>query len=1012
MECLYCGKTLIGFTRRQYCNNTHKELGRERDAELLVQRLKDSFDLGSTPKAPAPLLEKATTIEPSESPAEPERPVELERRFEQSPAEEPVTAEDAAEGPASAVFVALCGLEAGIRDHSRTEAGPLPFYSPPADTPASSLELLPAIGRASPRLRNPNFQSLFGAQISSDDNSKSATSRDRSRATGKKVPIRPRRFDFPPYRVDARTSQSFAPLQEPLAARRLGASDPVYEMRLLAFHARHGGQQFPPARNREMLPVRLARPVQQPGPSIPTLRPVGLDRTRGWTPRSSFRTLAVGQVLPFEAGSACLLESNASRRLLPLQLVSRPALLAARAWLVRQQSFARMQEAMAASRLGASDPVYEMRLLVFHGRHAGQQFPPARDREILAVRLARPVQQPSASIPTLRPVGLDRTGGWTLQSSFRTLAAGQVLPFEASSGPSLERLVSRPALLAGSRPAVSDRVYEMRLLASHGRHAGQQFQILPVPMARPAQQPGASIPTLWPVALDRTGGWKPQSNFRTLAVGHILPFEAGSAPSMESNASRRLVPLQLVSRPALLEAMERSAGPKSLSQPLSACGFRGMDPESAPQPAAMHAVATAISSKLAIPALSNCSFQTLASVRSGVAIERTATLPSTDSPRNKIRGKVRLARPTKLKLSDLKTHAGTIDAFVKPEYRPSYLLSVSAASCQLLPMALQRRTTPTKPVIVPHPKIIQANVPCFAIIQLETILRIDPSSTPFVVSRREVAELPEVAFRAISDGQLARTRATAETRPFSERPAKRWMIQQVRLRTQALQAGQAYKFSILPLASKREQTQSPAHAASQPAVNQPMPVRRRPAGPLYVRMRRRSVTPVRYASTPTPLDVIAILQPESPAILAGRAVPALANFGFRTMTAGTPSENFAISQDRCLGGDNPAPYSVATARFRPSSLARRFPAWAPGWRLRDNRTNVLSAAPTLVRKPAWARPTMKPATSLSGRQADGAAVQMHSVPAKAAGTGQTRTATMPAEGRRLRWVTEKMPWAP
>jgi hypothetical protein len=55
---------------------------------------------------------------------------------------------------------------------------------------------------------------------------------------------------------------------------------------------------------------------------------------------------------------------------------------------------------------------------------------------------------------------------------------------------------------------------------------------------------------------------------------------------------------------------------------------------------------------------------------------------------------------------------------------------------------------------------------------------------------------------------------------------------------------------------------------------------------------------------------------------------------------------------------------------------------------------------------------MKPATSLSGRQADGAAVQMHSVPAKAAGTGQTRTATMPAEGRRLRWVTEKMPWAP
>jgi hypothetical protein len=882
MECLYCGKTLIGFTRRQYCNNTHKELGRERDAELLVQRLKDSFDLGSTPKAPAPLLEKATTIEPSESPAEPERPVELERRFEQSPAEEPVTAEDAAEGPASAVFVALCGLEAGIRDHSRTEAGPLPFYSPPADTPASSLELLPAIGRASPRLRNPNFQSLFGAQISSDDNSKSATSRDRSRATGKKVPIRPRRFDFPPYRVDARTSQSFAPLQEPLAARRLGASDPVYEMRLLAFHARHGGQQFPPARNREMLPVRLARPVQQPGPSIPTLRPVGLDRTRGWTPRSSFRTLAVGQVLPFEAGS----------------------------------------------------------------------------------------------------------------------------------GPSLERLVSRPALLAGSRPAVSDRVYEMRLLASHGRHAGQQFQILPVPMARPAQQPGASIPTLWPVALDRTGGWKPQSNFRTLAVGHILPFEAGSAPSMESNASRRLVPLQLVSRPALLEAMERSAGPKSLSQPLSACGFRGMDPESAPQPAAMHAVATAISSKLAIPALSNCSFQTLASVRSGVAIERTATLPSTDSPRNKIRGKVRLARPTKLKLSDLKTHAGTIDAFVKPEYRPSYLLSVSAASCQLLPMALQRRTTPTKPVIVPHPKIIQANVPCFAIIQLETILRIDPSSTPFVVSRREVAELPEVAFRAISDGQLARTRATAETRPFSERPAKRWMIQQVRLRTQALQAGQAYKFSILPLASKREQTQSPAHAASQPAVNQPMPVRRRPAGPLYVRMRRRSVTPVRYASTPTPLDVIAILQPEPPAILAGRAMPALTNFGFRTMTAGTPSENFAISQDRCLGGDNPAPYSVATARFRPSSLARRFPAWTPGWRLRDNRTNVLSAAPTLVRKPAWARPTMKPATSLSGRQADGAAVQMHSVPAKAAGTGQTRTATMPAEGRRLRWVTEKMPWAP
>jgi hypothetical protein len=373
----------------------------------------------------------------------------------------------------------------------------------------------------------------------------------------------------------------------------------------------------------------------------------------------------------------------------------------------------------------------------------------------------------------------------------------------------------------------------------------------------------------------------------------------------------------------------------------------------------------------------------------------------------------------------LKTRAGAIDAFVRPENRPSSnQLGVSGASCQALPLALQRRTTATKQVIVPRPKIIQANVPCFVIIQLETIVRVDPSSAPFVVSRRDTAELPESGFRAISEGQLARTRATAEPRPFTEPPARR-RIQQVRPRTRALQAGQASKLSFRLMASDREKKQSNAHTRSQRVENQPMAIHRRLAGPQYVRMRRRDLTPVRFASIPTPLEVIAIMQ-RPPAIMAGRAMPALSKFSFRPMTADAPSENLALSPDRRIG-DNPPEFSGGTAEFRRGSVARRFPAWAPGWRgsrpfanwLGDNRAEVFwPATPTLMRKTAWARPTMKPAMSLSARQVDAAVLETYSVVAKAASTGQTvaaaqaRTASMPANGRRLRWVTEKMPWAP
>jgi hypothetical protein len=191
-------------------------------------------------------------------------------------------------------------------------------------------------------------------------------------------------------------------------------------------------------------------------------------------------------------------------------------------------------------------------------------------------------------------------------------------------------------------------------------------------------------------------------------------------------------------------------------------------------------------------------------------------------------------------------------------------------------------------------------------------------------------------------------------------------------------------------------------------------------------MPRRELTLVQYASMPTPIEVIAILQPAPPVVMSGRTLPGVIKFNFRPITADAPSENFAVSPDRRLG-DNPPQFSVESAEFRRGAVARRFPAWAPGWGgsrrftnwLRDNRANVLSpTTPTLMRKTAWARPTIKTAMSLSGRQADAAVIQMHSVATNVSSTAQTvaaaqaRTASLPAGGRRLRWVSEKMPWAP